>query len=55
MERIALACHKNALLRACYEQLREEGVPELYYLSCREIGLPDDALGGRAFIRPITG
>ena len=38
------ACHKNALLRACYEQLREEGVPELYYLSCREIGLPDDAL-----------
>ncbi len=38
------ALHKNRVLRACYEQLCEEGVPELYYLSCEEIALPADAL-----------
>ncbi len=35
---------KNVLLRSCYERLLSEGTKELYYLSCQEIGLPDDAL-----------
>lgn len=38
------ARHKNALLRACYDRLCAEGVEQLYYLSCEEIALPDDAL-----------
>lgn len=38
------AQHKNHLLRHCYEQLCAEGVTDLYYLSCDEIDLPQDAL-----------
>ena len=38
------AMHKNDLLKACYDRLCAEGVPELYYLSCAEIALQEDAL-----------
>lgn len=38
------ARHKNDLLKRCYEQLCAEGVKDLYYLSCDEIDLPQDAL-----------
>lgn len=38
------ARHINALLKSCYDRLHEEGIPELYYLSCQEIGLPADGL-----------
>lgn len=38
------ARRKNSLLRECYDRLCGEGIEDLHYLSCAEIGLPDDAL-----------
>lgn len=38
----AAAESKNRLLRQCYDELRAQGVRELYYLSCDEVCLPAD-------------
>ncbi len=34
--------NKNRLLKACYDRLREQGIENLHYLSCEEIGMPED-------------
>lgn len=38
------AASRNAALRRICEALSAEGVEDLYYLSCAEIGLPEDAI-----------
>ena len=34
--------NKNRLLKACYDRLKEQGIENLHYLSCEEIGMPED-------------